>query len=68
MRKITSIAPQAIYDAALACVFAVREPSYSLPLHVAAVTWKAAILGFAVYHGPALAGWPKRLAQQPVMA
>ena len=68
-----SVATQEVYAAiivaALARICAVLEPVHSAPLlHVAAFAWAAAFLGFALTYGPALAGWRKRPAQQPVTA
>ena len=68
-----SVATQGVYAAiivaALARICAVLEPVHSAPLlHVAAFAWAAAFLGFALTYGPALAGWRKRPAQQPVTA
>ena len=68
-----SVATQGVYAAiivaALARICAVLEPVHSVPLlHVAAFAWAAAFLGFALTYGPALVGWRKRPAQQPVTA
>jgi uncharacterized protein involved in response to NO len=63
-----SIAMQAIYVsiivAVVARICAVFEPDHSIPLlHVAALAWAAAFLGFAICYGPALTGWQKRSAR-----
>jgi uncharacterized protein involved in response to NO len=60
-----SRATQAIYlaiiVAALARVCAMIEPAFSEPLlHLAAVAWAAAFLGFAIVFGPLLAGADRR--------
>jgi uncharacterized protein involved in response to NO len=63
-----SLPTQAIYVAAvvavLARICAVIEASHSeILLHVAAVAWAAAFLGFAIVYGPALLGLDRRLAR-----
>jgi uncharacterized protein involved in response to NO len=68
-----SAATQAIYVAivvaAVARICAVIEPAHSAPLlHVAAVGWAVAFLGFAWTYGPALTGYEKHLAKRRVAA
>ena len=65
-----SAATQAIYVAiiiaAIARICAVLEPAHSLPLlHLAALAWVAAFLGFAASYGPTLAGYRKPAARDP---
>jgi uncharacterized protein involved in response to NO len=67
-----SVATQAIYAfiivAAVARICAILEPAQSEPLlHVAALAWAAAFLGFAVCYGPALTGFDKRAASPAVV-
>ena len=68
-----SVATQAIYAciivAVVARICAVFEPSHSVPLlHVAALAWAAAFLGFALSYGPALINFDKRPSPHPVAA
>ena len=56
----------AIIIAAVARICAVLEPAHSLPLlHLAALAWVAAFLGFAASHGPTLVGYRKPAARDP---
>lgn len=60
-----SVATQAIFTsilvAAVARICAILDPAYSVPLlHVAALTWGTAFLGFAASFGPVLLGFEKR--------
>jgi uncharacterized protein involved in response to NO len=68
-----SVATQAIYAsiivAAVARICAVLAPAHGWPLlHVAALAWAAAFLGFALCYGPTLSGFDTRPAQQPMAA
>jgi len=68
-----SISTQAIYAAAIIAVFArlcaVLEPLHSeLLLHLAAVAWAAAFIGFAVSFGPLLIGFERRPTKAKVAA
>ncbi|MEA2940050.1 MAG: uncharacterized protein QOD09_579 [Bradyrhizobium sp.] len=68
-----SVATQAIYAsiivAAVARICAVLAPAHRWPLlHVAALAWAAAFLGFALCYGPTLSGFDTRPAQQPMAA
>ena len=60
-----SVATQAVYAsilvAVLARIYAIVEPAYGLAaLHVAALAWAGAFLGFAITFGPCLIGFDKR--------
>ena len=60
-----SVATQFVYAsilvAALARIYAIVEPAYGLAaLHVAALAWAGAFLGFAITFGPCLIGFDKR--------
>jgi len=73
-RQLTaSVATQAIYAsiivAVVARICAVFQPSYGVPLlHVAALAWAAAFLGFALSYGPTLISFDKRPSPHPVAA
>jgi uncharacterized protein involved in response to NO len=73
-RQLTaSVATQAIYAsiivAVVARICAVFQPSHSVPLlHVAALAWAAAFLGFALSYGPTLISFDKRPSPHPVAA
>ncbi|MGM4924264.1 NnrS family protein [Tardiphaga sp. 804_B3_N1_9] len=59
----------AVIVAALARIGAVIAPAYSPPLlHVAALTWVAAFIGFAVSFGPLLIGYRKPRRSDAAMA
>jgi uncharacterized protein involved in response to NO len=65
-----SAATQAIYVssiiAAVARICAVLQPAHSLPLlHLAALAWAAAFLGFAACYGPTLVGYQKPASREP---
>jgi len=65
-----SAATQAIYAssiiAAVARICAVLQPAHSLPLlHLAALAWAAAFLGFAACYGPTLVGYQKPASREP---
>jgi uncharacterized protein involved in response to NO len=60
-----SVATQFVYAsilvAALARIYAIVEPAYGLAaLHVAALAWAGAFLGFAITFGPCLIGFDKQ--------
>ena len=60
-----SVATQAVYAsilvAVLARIYAIVEPAYGLAaLHVAALAWAGAFLGFAITFGPCLIGFDKQ--------
>jgi uncharacterized protein involved in response to NO len=73
-RQLTaSVATQAIYAsiivAVVARICAVFQPSHGvLLLHVAALAWAAAFLGFALSYGPTLISFDKRPSPHPVAA
>jgi len=73
-RQLTaSVATQAIYAsiivAVVARICAVFQPSHGVPLlHVAALAWAAAFLGFALSYGPTLISFDKRPSPHPVAA
>ena len=73
-RQLTaSVATQAIYAsiiiAVVARICAVFQPSHSVPLlYVAALSWAAAFLGFALSYGPTLISFDKRPSPHPVAA
>ena len=73
-RQLTaSVATQAIYAsiivAVVARICAVFQPSHGVPLlHVAALAWAPAFLGFALSYGPTLISFDKRPSPHPVAA
>jgi len=67
--RTTLIIYAVIIVAALARIGAVIAPAYSPPLlHVAAWTWVAAFIGFAVSFGPLLVGYRKPRRSEAAMA